>query len=220
MRFATLLTCTLLPIVCGCAVSPPDNTLSYRPGEAVVEAVRPARVELPRRESGAIAGSEAAGGSYGSPIERLFRPRWIEGYQLSLRMSDGTVQRVTQDSSAFQVGERVQVTQDGRVIKSTAAVISPVPAASVPAPAASVPPPPASTTRAPSALRPGVGIVESASVVALPSSSPAAGGTAQPTMAYRLRMADGSAQDVVQSGPRFQVGERAQLTRDGRLVRP
>src|SRR5918999_6024971 len=80
MRFATLLTCTLLTIVCGCAVSPPDNTLSYRPGEAVVEAVRPARVELPRRESGAIAGSEAAGGSYGSPIERLFRPRWIEGY--------------------------------------------------------------------------------------------------------------------------------------------
>lgn len=210
------------------SVSPPDNTLSYRPGAGVVEAVRPARVEVPPREGGAIAGSEAAGGSYGSPIERLFRPRWIEGYQLTLRMNDGTVQRVTQNSSAFQVGDRVQVTQDGRVTKTTAALVTPVPAApvtappvkSAPGPAASIPAPTAPPTPVPGALRPGIGTVESASVVALPSSSASGGGTAEPTMAYRLRMADGSTQSIVHAGARFKVGERAQVTRDGRLVRP
>jgi hypothetical protein len=39
-------------------------------------------------------------------------------------------------------------------------------------------------------------------------------------MAYRLKMADGSAQDVVQTGERFEVGERVEMTREGRLVRP
>jgi hypothetical protein len=39
-------------------------------------------------------------------------------------------------------------------------------------------------------------------------------------MAYRLKMADGSTQDVVQAGKRFQVGDRVEITSDGRLLRP
>ncbi len=72
---------------------------------------------------------------------------------------------------------------------------------------------------APATLRPGVGIVESASIVAL-GSSPSAGGTASPTtMAYRLKMDDGSTQSVVQAGERYEVGDRLEITKDGRLSR-
>jgi hypothetical protein len=74
------------------------------------------------------------------------------------------------------------------------------------------------------AYRPGVGTIESAAVLSLSSAPAAAGGTAGPgtsaTMAYRLKMADGTAQDVVQAGERFEVGERVEMTREGRLVRP
>jgi hypothetical protein len=74
------------------------------------------------------------------------------------------------------------------------------------------------------AYRPGVGTIESATVLSLTSTPASAGGTAGPgtsaTMAYRLKMADGSAQDVVQAGERFEVGERVEMTREGRLVRP
>lgn len=71
--------------------------------------------------------------------------------------------------------------------------------------------------------RPGVGIVESASVVSLSSSpSAAAGGTgtSAPTMAYRVQMPDGATQSVVQAGERFAVGDRVEVTGDGRLIRP
>ena len=84
----------------------------------------------------------------------------------------------------------------------------------------------AATPSAPtSRYRPGVGTIESATVLSL-SSAPAAaaGGTAgaatSATMAYRLKMADGTTQDVVQAGERFEVGDRVQMTREGRLVRP
>jgi hypothetical protein len=81
------------------------------------------------------------------------------------------------------------------------------------------------TTPAPKTYRPGVGIVESASVVSLSSTpSAAAGGTAgaatSPTMAYRLKMADGTTQDVVRAGERLEVGDRVQVAGDGRLLRP
>jgi hypothetical protein len=90
-----------------------------------------------------------------------------------------------------------------------------------PAPVTTAP----TSTTAPAATpsyQPGIGIVESASVVAL-ASSPSAGGTgapASPTMAYRLKMADGSTQNVVHTGERFELGDRVQITGDGRLTRP
>jgi glutamine cyclotransferase len=39
-------------------------------------------------------------------------------------------------------------------------------------------------------------------------------------MAYRLKMADGTTQAVVQAGERFELGDRVQVTPDGRLLRP
>jgi outer membrane lipoprotein SlyB len=230
----------LAGMLVGCAVAPPDDTVAYRPGTGVVQDVRAARVALPPAERGAIAGSEAAGGRYGSPVERVLRPRWVEGYQLTLRMDDGSIQRVTQDSSAFQNGDRVQVLADGRIVKTTAAAAAPAvpavppaaapaatapaataPAATTPAPIASTPLPPAPAAPAARTYRPGIGIVESATVVALSSStSAAAGGATGPTMAYRLRMNDGTTQEVVQTGRRFQVGDRVFLSREGRVALP
>jgi hypothetical protein len=74
-------------------------------------------------------------------------------------------------------------------------------------------------------VRAGTGTVESASVLSLsPSASAAAGGTAgpatSPTMAYRVQMADGTTQSIVQAGERFAVGDRVSVTSDGRLTRP
>lgn len=74
-------------------------------------------------------------------------------------------------------------------------------------------------------VRAGTGTVESASVLSLsPSGSAATGGTAgpatSPTMAYRVQMADGSTQSIVQAGERFAVGDRVTVTADGRLTRP
>ena len=83
---------------------------------------------------------------------------------------------------------------------------------------------PASSGATSPAHRPGLGTIESATVLSLSSAPAAAGGTAGPatsaTMAYRLKMADGTTQDVVQAGERFEVGDRAEMTPEGRLVRP
>lgn len=80
-------------------------------------------------------------------------------------------------------------------------------------------------TPAPVAEQPRIGVVESASVVSLASTpSATAGGTAgaatSPTMAYRVKLPDGSTQSVVQQGERFAVGDRVKLTGEGRLARP
>ncbi len=97
-----------------CAVSPPDNTFAYKAGNGVVENVRTARVAIP---AGTLPGSAAAGGTVETPIKSLTKPRWTEGYQLTLRMDDGTTQAITQDSDSFHAGDRVQVTPQGRVLK-------------------------------------------------------------------------------------------------------
>jgi hypothetical protein len=80
--------------------------------------------------------------------------------------------------------------------------------------------PPSSPAAPLPAHRPGVGVVESASVVSLSSSpSAAAGGSASsPTMGYRLRMEDGSTQNILHAGERFKVGDRVEVTSDGRLI--
>jgi hypothetical protein len=101
-------------LAAACAVSPPDNMFAYKPGTGVVENVRSARVAIP---GGSLPGSAAAGGSVGTPLKRMAEPRWVDGYQLTLRMDDGTTQAITQNSDAFRIGERVQVTPEGRVLK-------------------------------------------------------------------------------------------------------
>lgn len=90
----------------GCAVSPPDNTYAFRPGTGTVENVQQARVAIP------------GGTAPKTPLQQMTAPRWMEGYQLSLKMDDGTRQAITQDSDDFHAGDRVQVTPEGRVLKA------------------------------------------------------------------------------------------------------
>ena len=92
--------------IAGCvSVAPPDNTYAFRPGTGTVQSVQQARVAVP------------GGTAPRTPLQDMTKPRWIEGYQLALRMDDGTTQAITQDSSEFHAGDRVQITQEGRVLK-------------------------------------------------------------------------------------------------------
>jgi outer membrane lipoprotein SlyB len=110
MRLLRLSVVASALVAAGCTtVSPPDNTYAFRPGTGMVENVRNARVAIP------------GGTAPKTPLQDMTRPRWMDGYQLSLRMDDGTIQAITQDSSEFHPGDRVQVTQEGRVLKVPAA---------------------------------------------------------------------------------------------------
>lgn len=125
---------------------PPQQALNYRTGYGVVESVAIVDVPAPAPRRGvgvgtvaggvvgAILGSQigsgtgraaatiggAAGGAYlGHQLEqRRDRPATMAAYQLTLRMDDGVVQNIVQDNRAFQAGDRVQVTPDGRVIRT------------------------------------------------------------------------------------------------------
>jgi hypothetical protein len=102
-----------LILLTACSSFPRDDSHAYRPGIGVVEAVR-AVDEIappPNRTSGTIQGSPAANGGSNSADSSA------EGYQLMIRMDDGRVQTLTQDNPDFQVGDRVQVTSDGRVVR-------------------------------------------------------------------------------------------------------
>jgi len=98
----------LAALATSCAVSPPDNTYAFRPGTGTIENVQAARVAVP------------GGTAPETPLRQMTRPRWMDGYQLALRMDDGTTQAITQDSDAFKAGDRVQVTPEGRVLKLAA----------------------------------------------------------------------------------------------------
>lgn len=110
---------------------------------------------------------------------------------------------------------------------------APVPTTAPVAPAAPVtaatPTPPSTpaalATLKPGSFRPGNGILESIGLVTLPQSSAAAGGGTVPGPVpgpYRLtiRMDDGSIQTVIQDTRALLVGDRVQITQDGRLIRP
>lgn len=130
--------------------------------------------------------------------------RWIDGYQLSLRMDDGTIQALTQDSPAFHAGDRVQVTPQGRVIR-----VPPNATASVIPPGAPVP------------VRAGGATVQS--VAAASPISGAAGASASldtEPQTLSLRMDDGTMQVLAVRGASFQQGERVSVTPDGRVLKP
>ena len=176
MKLLTVPLLTSVFVATGCAVSPPDNTYAFRPGTGMVENVQHARVAIP------------GGTAPKTPLQQMTAPRWMEGYQLSLKMDDGTVQAITQDSDAFHVGDRVQITNEGRVLKA------------------------ASPTPAPLAIRPGNGIVQS--IAAVPS---AAAGASAPSQQLTVRMDDGSTQVLTFQGGSFQPGERISIATDGRI---
>jgi len=95
-----------------CSTFPRDDSHAYRPGNGVVQAVKAVdEMAPPERTAGTIEGSPAHNGS------RKAAHSSAEGYQLTIRMDDGRVQTLTQDNPDFQVGDRVQVTSDGRVVR-------------------------------------------------------------------------------------------------------
>ena len=106
MRPSRLFVFAAIVAAAGCvSVAPPDNTYAFHPGTGTVQNVQQARVAIP------------AGTAPETPLRQMTRPRWMEGYQLALRMDDGTTQAITQDSDAFHAGDRVQVTPEGRILK-------------------------------------------------------------------------------------------------------
>jgi outer membrane lipoprotein SlyB len=52
----------------------------------------------------------AGGGTAGRVVDGV-------AYRLTVRMDDGTVQTVLQDSAEFRPGDRVRLTGDGKVIR-------------------------------------------------------------------------------------------------------
>lgn len=166
-------------LAAGCAASPPDNTYAFKAGNGTVQNVRQARVQIP------------GGTAPSTPLKRLAEPRWLDGYQLTLRMDDGTTQAITQDSDAFHAGDRVQVTPQGRILKLAAN-----------APAVSV-------------LVPGTGTVQA--IAANPPSAAAGGSVAGQEI--QLRMDNGTTQWVNVQGATFRAGDRVTVTADGRVLR-
>ena len=77
---------------------------TYRPGYGVVEMIAMERYTAPRVPNA------GTGATVGHPIDRT-------GYRLTVRMDDGTLQSIAQDNRDFRVGDRVQLTTDGRVIR-------------------------------------------------------------------------------------------------------
>jgi outer membrane lipoprotein SlyB len=74
----------------------------------------------------ATIGGAVAGGAAGNTIESREADRRAsldrrasvgDAIQLNLRMDDGGVQSILQDNRQFQVGDRVQITGDGRVFR-------------------------------------------------------------------------------------------------------
>ena len=161
----------------GCASAPPDNTYAFKPGTGTVQNVQQARVQIP------------GGTAPKTWLGEATSPRWVQGYQLALRMDDGTTQAITQDSDAFHAGDRVQVTDAGRIVKLPA--LAPV-----------------------SVLMPGTGTVQA--IAANPSA--AAGGSVA-GQEIQIRMDNGTMQWLHVQGATFQAGERVTVTADGRVLR-
>jgi outer membrane lipoprotein SlyB len=179
MRLSSLIVVASALAAAGCtSVAPPDNTFAFHPGTGTVQQVRQARVAIP------------GGTTPKTALENMVRPRWMDGYQLSLRMDDGTAQAITQDSNEFQPGDRVQITQEGRVLKVPTAQAS------------------ASAAGASSAWRPGTGTIQSVAP------------TGTSAQQVSLAMDDGTKQVVTLQGATVQPGEHVTLTADGHMVRP
>jgi len=91
---------------------PPQAAVTSGSGVPVTSrgdgAVTPWQPGFGRIESISVvpAGASAAGGTAPAP----------RGYQITVRMDNGTVQSIVQDNPNFRVGDRVEITREGRVI--------------------------------------------------------------------------------------------------------
>ena len=82
-------------------VAVPAATSTFQAGNGTVTAVSLVQV---------TPASASAGSSAGSVVTR-------SAYRLTIRMDDGTVQTLDQDSGAFRVGDRVEITRDARIVR-------------------------------------------------------------------------------------------------------
>ena len=74
---------------------------SFRAGSGILESI--GLVTLPQNSA------SAGGGTAAAPAPGPYR--------LTIRMDDGSIQTVIQDTRALLVGDHVQITQDGRLIR-------------------------------------------------------------------------------------------------------
>jgi len=88
-----------VPVVAATAAPAPVVSSAYRAGYGIIESI--SLVTLPA--------SAAAGGTL---------PPVVSGpYRVTVRMDDGSIQTMIVDNRAFLVGDRVQFTNDGRLIR-------------------------------------------------------------------------------------------------------
>jgi len=97
-------TATGAPVVSAGSSSAPAPTASasaWKPGVGVIQTIS---LGAPPAQD-----SASAGGTTSSAVSGPYR--------MTLRMDNGTVQTLVVDNRAFLVGDRVQVTPDGRMIR-------------------------------------------------------------------------------------------------------
>ncbi|HJY77839.1 MAG TPA: hypothetical protein VKE95_14475 [Burkholderiales bacterium] len=83
--------------------APSASSSAWKPGVGVIQTIS---LGAPRTEE-----SAAAGGTAPSAVAGM------GPYRMTLRMEDGSVQTLTVDNRAFLVGDRVQVSPEGRMIR-------------------------------------------------------------------------------------------------------
>ena len=83
--------------------APTASSSAWKPGAGVIETIS---LGAPRTEEPASAGGTAPSAVTG-----------MGPYRMTLRMEDGSVQTLTVDNRAFLVGDRVQVSPEGRMIR-------------------------------------------------------------------------------------------------------
>jgi hypothetical protein len=87
----------------GAPVPAPTASSSWKSGVGVIQTIS---LGTPSAEDSASAGGTAPSAVTG-----------MGPYRMTLRMDDGTLQTLTVDNRAFLVGDRVQVSPEGRMIR-------------------------------------------------------------------------------------------------------
>jgi len=83
--------------------APTASSSAWKSGAGVIQTIS---LGAPKTEESASAGGTAPSAVTG-----------MGPYRMTLRMDDGTVQTLTVDNRAFLVGDRVQVSPEGRMIR-------------------------------------------------------------------------------------------------------
>lgn len=85
------------------APAPTASSSAWKPGVGVIQTIA---LGAPGTQESASAGGTAPSAVTG-----------MGPYQMTLRMNDGSVQTLTVDNRAFLVGDRVEVSPEGRMIR-------------------------------------------------------------------------------------------------------